>query len=70
MCANLRTVQLQHVDVKNYSTFGSVNNTAPVSNGQFDSNQTGFTMGGPGCIQVVTLYYQWPIYVPLLHLNI
>jgi len=57
------------VDVKTYSNFGSVNNTAPVSNGQFNSNQTGYTLGGPSCIQVVTLYYQWPIYVPLLQLS-
>jgi Flp pilus assembly protein TadG len=57
------------VDVKTYSNFGAVNNSAPVSNGQFNSNQTGYTLGGPSCIQVVTLYYQWPIYVPLLHLS-
>lgn len=57
------------VDVKNYSTFGSVSNTAPVQNGQFDASKTGYSMGGPGCIQVVTLYYQWPIYVPLLKLS-
>ena len=57
------------VDVKTYTTFGSVNNTPPVTNGQFNSNSTGCTTGGPGCIQVVTLYYQWPIYVPLLNLG-
>ncbi len=57
------------VDVKTYSNFGSVSNTAPVSNGQFNNAQTGYTLGGPGCIQVLTLYYQWPIYVPLLHLS-
>src|SRR5581483_11973443 len=57
------------VDVKTYSHFGPVNNAAPVSNGQFNSKQTGYTLGGPSCIQVVTLYYQWPIYVPLLHLS-
>jgi Flp pilus assembly protein TadG len=57
------------VDVKTYSTFGSVNTTPPVTNGQFDSSKTGFTLGGPGCIQVVTLYYQWPIYIPMLDLS-
>jgi Flp pilus assembly protein TadG len=57
------------VDVKNYSTFGSINNTAPVSNGQFDASKTGYALAGPGCIQVVTLYYQWPIYVAMLGLS-
>jgi hypothetical protein len=57
------------VDVKTYSTFGAVSNTPPVTNGQFNSGNTGYALGGPGCIQVVTLYYQWPIYVPLLKLS-
>ena len=57
------------VDVKSYSRFGSVNTTSPTTNGQFDSTKTGYSLGGAGCIQVVTLYYQWPVYVPLLGLN-
>jgi Flp pilus assembly protein TadG len=57
------------VDVKTYTTFGSVNTTAPVSNGQFDSSKTGYTLGGPSCIQVVTLYYQWPVFLPMLSLS-
>jgi Flp pilus assembly protein TadG len=57
------------VDVKNYSTFGSINNTAPVSNGAFDSSKTGYSLAGPGCIQVVTLYYQWPVYITMLGLS-
>jgi Flp pilus assembly protein TadG len=56
------------VDVKTYTTFGSVSNTPPVSNGQFNSNSMSYTLGGPGCIQVVTLYYQWPIYASFLKL--
>ena len=59
-CANGMTV-----DVKTYTTFGSVNNTAPVTNGNFDSTQTGYVPGGPGCIVRVTLYYHWPIYVSM-----
>jgi len=53
------------VDVKTYTSFSAVNNTAPVTNGNFDSTQTGYTPGGPGCIVRVTLYYQWPIYVSM-----
>jgi Flp pilus assembly protein TadG len=57
------------VDVKKYANFAAINTSAPTNNGQFDSSKAGFTMGGPGCIQVVTLYYQWPEYVPMLGLN-
>lgn len=57
------------VDVKNYSTFGSINHTPPVSNGSFDASKTGYAPAGPGCIQVVTLYYQWPVYVSMLGLS-
>jgi Flp pilus assembly protein TadG len=54
------------VDVKNYSTFAAINTTPPVTNGQIDNTKTGFTPGGPGCIEAVSLYYPWPIYVTLL----
>jgi len=29
-----------------------------------------FSPGGPKCIEVVQLYYQWPIYVSLLSDNL
>lgn len=56
------------VDVKNYSSFSAINNSPPVTNGQFDPSKASFGLAGPGCIQVVTLYYQWPVYVSLLGL--
>ncbi len=54
------------VDVKTYSNFASVDNTSPIKNGLLDTSNIGYTPGGPSCIVVVKLYYQWPIYVPLL----
>lgn len=59
-----------YVDVKQYSSFSAVNNTAPVTNGNFDTTKMTYVPGGPGCIEVVTLYYQWPIYVSLLGNNL
>ena len=59
-----------YVDVKTYTSFGSVSSAQPVTNNQFDASKTGFTLGGPGCIQVVSLYYKWPIYVSLLGNNL
>ena len=35
-------------------------------NGQLDTSNMGYNPGGPGDIVVVSLYYQWPIYVSLL----
>jgi Flp pilus assembly protein TadG len=58
------------VDVKSYASFSSVSNTPPVTNGVFDSTQMTYVPGGPGCIIVVTLYYQWPIYVSMFSNNL
>jgi Flp pilus assembly protein TadG len=55
-----------YVDVKSYTTFGAISSTQPVTNNQFDSTKVGYSLAGPGCIQVVSLYYKWPIYVSLL----
>lgn len=55
-----------YIDVKQYSDFGSYNSAAPVTNGTFDTTKLNYVPGGPGCIEAVTIYYQWPIYVSLL----
>jgi Flp pilus assembly protein TadG len=57
-CANGMTV-----DVKTYTSFSSVNSTPPVNNGTFDPTKASYSLCGPGTIQVVTIYYQWPTYV-------
>ncbi|HEY5280133.1 MAG TPA: TadE/TadG family type IV pilus assembly protein [Pseudolabrys sp.] len=55
-----------YVDVKSYANFGAISSASPVTNNQFDPTKVGYSLAGPGCIQVVSLYYQWPIYVSLL----
>ncbi len=52
-----------YINVKTYTSFAAVNNSAPVTNGVFDTTKMNYSPGGPGCIVVVTFYYQWPIYV-------
>jgi Flp pilus assembly protein TadG len=59
-----------YVSVQTYSSFTAVNNSAPMTNGSFDTSKMVYTPGGPGCIVSVTLYYQWPIYVTLLNDNL
>ncbi len=58
-----------YVDVRTYGSFSSsatAVNTSPIQNGKFDSSNVQYNPGGPGDIVVVTLYYEWPIYVSLL----
>jgi len=60
-----------YVDVKTYSSFGSVDNSSPVdANGNLKTSGFGYTPGGPGDIVVVRLMYQWPVYASLLGFNL
>jgi Flp pilus assembly protein TadG len=60
-----------YVDVKTYSSFGSVDNSSPVdANGNLKTGSFGYTPGGPGDIVVVRLMYQWPVYASLLGFNL
>ena len=58
------------VDVKSYSSFAAIPTTQPVTNGQLNTTNMGYTPGNPGDIVVVSLYYQWPVYVTLLGNNL
>jgi Flp pilus assembly protein TadG len=55
-----------YVDVKTYTSFSAVNTASPIVNGVFDPTKVAYDAGTQGSIVVVTLYYQWPIYVTLL----
>ncbi|TMJ03285.1 MAG: pilus assembly protein [Alphaproteobacteria bacterium] len=58
------------IDVKTYTSFGSVDNSKPLdANGNLKTN-FGYTPGGPGDIVVVRLMYQWPVYASLLGFNL
>ena len=58
------------VDVRTYNSFSSINNTKPLdANGNLTLSPA-YSPGGPGDIVMVRLLYQWPVYVPLLGLNL
>jgi Flp pilus assembly protein TadG len=59
-----------YVDVQTYTNFSTASTTPPYVNGQFDTTKMNYLPGGPGDIVVVSLYYQWPIYVSLLSNNL
>jgi Flp pilus assembly protein TadG len=54
------------VDVKNFTSFSAISTLAPLTNGALDPNKVTYNAAGPGCIQVVTFYYPWNVYVSLL----
>lgn len=55
-----------YVDVKTYVNFGAITATPPLTDGRIDDTKLSYSPGTDGNIEVVTLYYQWPIYVSLL----
>ena len=55
-----------YVDVKTFADFASVTNTPPVNSGVFDDTKLNYNPGDVGTIEVVTLYYQWPVYTFVL----
>jgi Flp pilus assembly protein TadG len=58
-----------YVSVKAYSSFTSINTTPPVTNKVFNTTMP-YDKANVGDIVVVSLYYQWPIYVSLLGNNL
>jgi Flp pilus assembly protein TadG len=59
-----------YVDVKTFDNFSAINNDLPLTDGRIDESKLNYSPGTPGQIEVVTLYYQWPIYVSLLGNNL
>jgi Flp pilus assembly protein TadG len=58
------------IDVKNYSSFGSIVITNPITGGNFDPSGLTYCPGNAGSIVVVRLFYQWPLFVTGLGYNI
>ena len=65
-CANKVKVDVHSYG---YTSFGSANTGKPVTDGNLDDNFD-FKPGGPGCIVVARVMYEWPVYVSLLGLNL
>jgi Flp pilus assembly protein TadG len=60
-----------YVNVQKSSTFASASTATPYdAGGQFDKTKMSYDPGNPGDIVVVSVYYQWPIYVSLFGDNL
>jgi Flp pilus assembly protein TadG len=55
-----------YANVQTYTTFSAASTTPPYQNGQLDTTKMNYQPGNPGDIIVVSLYYQWPLYVSLI----
>ena len=51
--------------VRTYSSFSSVSNSLPITNGNLVNNFI-YQPGNPGDIVVVRVMYEWPIFVNLM----
>jgi Flp pilus assembly protein TadG len=73
VCANASSLfdcnKIQ-VQVKKYTNFGSYSESDPVTDGRLDPTKIGYDSSAAGDIVVVTLYYEWPVYVSLLSNNL
>lgn len=60
-----------YVNVQNFTAFSAASTTPPyTSGGQFDTSKMVYQPGEPGDVVVVSLYYQWPIYISLFSNNL
>ena len=66
VCANgaaLFTCANVYVNVQKFNSFSSMSMLNPVSNGAFTPGSMKFSMGNPGDIMLVQVFYQWPVYL-------
>ena len=54
------------VDVRTAATFGAANTGKPMTDGALDDSNITFSMGGREEIVVVRVFYEWPVWVPLM----
>jgi Flp pilus assembly protein TadG len=59
-----------YVDVKTFTSFSNVTMNNPIDGQGIFQNNFSYQPGGPGDIVVVRLFYQYPVYVSLLGLDL
>jgi len=59
-----------YVNVQTFSSFSSMTQLNPLQNGNFNSNVMNYSLGGPGDIVLVQVFYQWPIILGPLGFNL
>lgn len=65
VCANatsLFSCSSIYVNVQTFTSFSNVTMLNPIQNGKFVSSGMSYSPGGTGDIEVVQVFYQWPVY--------
>jgi Flp pilus assembly protein TadG len=68
--AALFTCSAIYVNVQNFTSFSGMTQLNPLQSGNFNSSAMNFSMGGPGDIVLVQVFYQWPIILGPLGFNL
>ncbi len=63
-CANI------YVNVQKFSSFTNVSMPSPLNGGNFNAAAMNYNTGGPGDIELVQAFYQWPIVLGPLGFNL
>jgi Flp pilus assembly protein TadG len=58
-----------YVNVQTFSSFSTVTMLNPVQNGSFSNTNLAYSLGNAGDIEIVQVFYQWPLYATLLGYN-
>jgi Flp pilus assembly protein TadG len=58
------------VNVQTYGTFTAATQPVTLKNGKLDTTGFGFSAGKPGQIEVVQVFYAWPLGTDLLNLHL
>jgi Flp pilus assembly protein TadG len=56
-CSNL------YVNVQTFASFSSASMLNPVQNGTFTPASMSYSVGSPGSIEVVQVFYEWPVFL-------
>ena len=59
-----------YVNVQTFTSFAGMSQMSPLQNGQFNSNLMNYSMGGPGDVVLLQVFYQWPIVLGPLGFNL
>jgi Flp pilus assembly protein TadG len=59
-----------YVNVTTYATFADISTGSPIVSGKFNTSNMAYNLGTPNQIAVVSVYYEWPIYVSMFGNNL
>lgn len=59
-----------YVNVQTFSSFSSMTMLNPLQSGNFNSGAMNYSPGKPGDIELVQVFYQWPVFTAPLNFNL